>query len=96
MLLCAFLGVTAEHQSKNVPYIRVLGLSQAGRVLLRGMAEASALPVVTRPAGVKRLSPDARALFDLEVLADDLYRLCLPCWQDEQAGDAWRRQPVVL
>lgn len=96
MLLCAFLGVTAEYQSKNVPYIRVLGLSQAGRVLLRGMAEASALPVVTRPAGVKRLSPDARALFDLEVLADDLYRLCLPCWQDEQAGDAWRRQPVVL
>ena len=96
MLLCAFLGVTASDQTQPIPYIRVLGLSQTGRTLLRDMAQKSALPVVTRPAEIKALSQQALALFEREVLADDLYRLALPGWQHEQAGDAWRRQPVIL
>ena len=74
----------------------MLGLSQTGRTLLRDMAQKSALPVVTRPAEIKALSQQALALFEREVLADDLYRLALPGWQHEQAGDAWRRQPVIL
>ena len=96
MLLCAYLGVTAADQAQPVPYIRVLGMSQAGRALLRDMAEKSALPVVTRPAQIKLLSAPARALFDREVLADDLYRFALPCWRQERAGDSWRRQAVIL
>lgn len=96
MLLCAYLGVTAAEQARPVPYIRVLGLSQTGRTLLRAMAENAALPVITRPAQVKALDADARALFELEALADDLYRFALPCWRQEQSGDTWRRQPIVL
>lgn len=96
MLLCAYLGVTAADQAQPVPYIRVLGISQAGRALLRDMAEKSALPVVTRPAQIKLLSAPARALFDREVLADDLYRFALPCWRQERVGDSWRRQAVIL
>lgn len=96
MLLCAYLGVTAADQAQPVPYIRVLGLSQTGRALLRTMAESAALPVITRPAQVKALDERARQLFEREALADDLYRFALPCWQQEQAGDTWRRQPIVL
>ena len=96
MLLCAYLGVTAADQARPVPYIRILGMSQTGRTLLRRMAEKSALPVITRPAQVKALPGDAQTLFAKEALADDLYRFALPCWRTECAGDSWRRQAVIL
>ena len=96
MLLCAFLGVTAEDQAAPLPYLRVLGFSAAGRGLLRDMAEAAALPVVIRPGQVHGLDPQAQSLFDKEMLADDLYSLALPNWQSTRPGDGWRQGAVMV
>ena len=96
MLMCAFLGVTAEEQAAQPPYLRVLGFSDAGRGLLRRMAEEAALPVVVRPGQVHGLGPQAQALFDKEMLADDLYALALPSWRDTRPGDGWRRGAVMV
>lgn len=35
MVMCAFLGITAEDMSRNVPYTRVLAFSSRGRAILK-------------------------------------------------------------
>ncbi|MCC8120851.1 MAG: nucleotidyltransferase, partial [Oscillospiraceae bacterium] len=61
-----------------------------GRLLLRQMKERAALPLRTRPAGVLSLSPQAQALFQIEVHAADCRGLCLPqpppCGQEGGRG----------
>lgn len=36
MVLCAFLGLTAEDLSEQAPYVRILGFTDRGREILRG------------------------------------------------------------
>jgi len=69
MLLCAFLGLTAEHLTAPAPYVRLLGFRPGGQALLRQWRKA-ALPVVhTGETG-----PDA-AYQALETRADALFAL---------------------
>ena len=56
------------------PYLRVLGMTDSGAAILHRAKPA--LPYVMRPADVKKLSPDARHIFELEAAADDFYSLC--------------------
>ncbi len=93
LAVSAFLGLREADVPAFPPYLRVLGLSSRGRLLLRQMKETAALPVITKPAHVKALPPDAQRLFRLEARAGDLYGLCFsrprPCGLD------WTRSPVV-
>ena len=58
------------------------------------MRDSAALPVLTKPAAVRRLSPDAQDLFHLEARASGLYALAFP---DPAAGlSEWQRGPVIL
>ena len=87
----AFLGLGPTPPA--LPYLRVLGLNDRGRELLRQMGTRAALPVVTKPARARRLSPEARALFEAEGRYTDLYALCFP--QPLPCGLEWTRGPVV-
>lgn len=73
IVLSAFLGLTRDLPDAP-PYLRVLGMSERGAEILR--TAKPALPYVTRPADVKKLSADAQHVFALEARADDLYSLC--------------------
>ena len=75
MLLCASLGVTAEHQKKSPPYIRVLAFNDKGRKLLHEMKKKASLPIITKPADVRSLSPECIELLSLEAAAGDFYSL---------------------
>lgn len=94
ILTCAYLGLTASDRSAALPYLRVLGANGTGRELLREMAGKSPLPILTKPAHIRRLSPEAQKLFELDVRATDLYGLCFaripPC------GSEWTQSPVIL
>ena len=94
LLLWAFLGLTAAELPPSVPYLRVLGLSERGRTLLRAMKEQAAVPVLTKPAHARALPPAALSLFERESRWTDLYGLCfshpMPC------GLEWTTGPVVL
>ena len=58
------------------------------------MRKTAALPVLTKPAAVRRLSEEARRLFALEARAD---RLCaLACPDPSAVPDEWRTGPVIL
>lgn len=68
ILTCALLGVTAELQSREAAYARVLGFTEKGGGLLRGCA----YEVVTSPAKALKVGGENAGLLRLDLLASDL------------------------
>ncbi len=92
MLWAVFLGLEAP--GEDIPYVRILAATEAGRKLLRQMQDAG-VPVLTKAADVGRLGPSAEALFIREARRTDVYALAcpgspLPC------GSDWRRTPTMI
>lgn len=92
MLWAVFLGLEAP--GEDIPYVRILAATEAGRRLLRQMRGAG-VPVLTKAADVGRLGPSAEALFTREARRTDVYALAcpgspLPC------GSDWRRTPTMI
>ena len=87
--LWAALGLRAADRPDRPSYLRVLGASGTGRVLLREMKGRAALPVLTKPAHGRGVP-----LLELEARCTDLYGLCRrtvpPC------GLEWTASPVIL
>lgn len=96
MTLWAYLGLTPGTFPAQVPYLRVLAAGERGRLLLARMRGHAALPVLTKPADVRRLPDAARDLFDLEVRATDLYTLAYPQLSAACGGTEWREGPAIL
>lgn len=92
MLWAVLLGLEAP--GEDIPYVRILAATEAGRRLLRQMRDAG-VPVLTKAADVGRLGPSAEALFTREARRTDVYALAcpgspLPC------GSDWRRTPMMI
>lgn len=94
MVLWAYLGLT-EFPEK-VPYLRPLAANGRGRALLADMRRNAALPVLTKPADVRKLDGQAQALFTLEARAADLYALAYPDLRAACGGSLWRSGPVMV
>ena len=95
LALWAYLGLRPETLPARVPYLRPLAMNQRGRALLAEARRRRALPILTKPADVRRLSPEAQAVFRREVLATDLYTLAFP-GDPAPGGAEWREGPRVL
>ena len=96
MLLAIFLGVTPETRRQDVPYLRVLGMTDKGKALLHTMRKTSSLPVLVKSADARKLSPAARRLMELEARATDLYALACPDLAQAVGGAEWIHNPVIL
>ena len=75
-----------------VPYLKVLAFNDAGRRLLRTLADSAALPVITKPAAVKELT-DATEHAALEARATDIYYFCL---ENGKSGREFTASPVYV
>mgnify|MGYP002537331191 FL=1 len=95
LALWAYLGLRPETLPARVPYLRPLAMNQRGRALLAEARRCGALPILTKPADVRRLTPEAQAVFRREVLATDLYTLAFP-GDPAPGGAEWREGPRVL
>lgn len=95
LALWAYLGLRPETLPARVPYLRPLAMNRRGRALLAEARRRAALPILTKPADVRRLSPEAQAVFRREVLATDLYTLAFP-GDPAPGGAEWREGPRVL
>ncbi len=93
MVFRAYLGLPPAPPERPA-YLRVLAANERGTALLAGMRKTAALPVLTKPAAVRRLPEEARRLFALEVRADRLYALACP--DPAAVPDGWRRGPVIV
>lgn len=78
IILSSFLGIKAEDVVSLPPYIRVLGLNDNGRMMLREMKDKYFVPIIMKYGDVKYLDDSAKRVFMLESTATDLYNLCLP------------------
>ena len=96
MVLWAYLGLTPGGVPAQVPYLRVLAANNVGCRLLSQMRKAAKVPVLTKPAQVRRLSPEAQKLFAWEVRATDLYTLAYPRLAAASSGAEWREGPAIL
>ena len=96
MLMCAYLGITAEESAAAPTYIRVLGFSRRGQEILRRAAKTASLPIITKPAHARDLGGVVGEAFAREVLRCDLYHLALPAHKEIPLGNDWRANPVML
>ena len=96
MVLWAYLGLTPADVPEKVPYLRPLAANGTGRRLLSRMRDQGAVPVLTKPADVRTLGPEARHLLSLEARATDLYTLAYPALSAARGGAEWREGPVIL
>lgn len=96
MALWAYLGITPADVPARLPYLRVLAADSTGCALLARMRKTAAAPVLTKPAGVRLLSDEAKRLFTQEARATDLYTLAYPDLSASEGGAEWRERPVIL
>ena len=94
LVLWAYLGLTADLIPQSPPYIRVLGFNQKGQILLKTMKKTASLPILTKPAHARTLSPEVQSLLELERRFTDLYDLCLE--DIPPSGREWRTSPIIV
>ena len=86
MIMCAFLGITSDRLASPAPYARVLGFTDAGRVLLKKAREAGLFPHTGDTVD--------DAYQALETSCDDLYGL-FAVDKPESAGMTFHRRVYI-
>ena len=95
LTLWAYLGLTRQSQwAAGVPYVRVLGLGQDGKGVLKQAKGLERLPVLTKPAQVKRWDVRCQEQFAIDARAELLWGMCLP--EVGRAQNEWKMGPVVV
>ncbi len=88
----AFLGIPKEFCLQTPPYLRILAFNDTGRNLLSNTQ--AELPIITKPAHAKNLTDFAKDVFELEVLATDLYALGMK--NPMQGQQEWNISPIYI
>lgn len=94
LVLWAYLGLTAADVPATPSYLRVLGINERGREVLRKIKEQTNLPIITKPTHARELESAGRALFELEARCTDLYDLCFE--EIPIPGREWTHGPIIL
>ena len=90
----AYLGIDAATANGAVPYIRVLGLNDRGREILKAAKKTSLLPIVMRSRDIMELNETSRKIFKLECMATDIFSLSTPV--TGVCGAEQRRNVVIV
>jgi predicted nucleotidyltransferase len=100
VLTYIFLGYNktmANHFDDTGPgYIRILGMSEKGRGLVRKMKKAASLPVITRVAPFIKTGAAAREMLNLDISATDIYTLLYPQANQRCTGLDYRVMPLMV
>lgn len=95
LILSACLGIRAEDRLDAVPFIKILAFGSRGRRMLREMSSTATVPVLTRHAAARKVSPAAARMAALEAAATDLYVLGSPDPKQWRPGREWREGPRI-
>ena len=96
MLICACLGISAADTLAPPSYIKVLAMNRTGMKMLKHARKKTALPIITKPATVKKIAGTAAAMFAKEVAATDFYVLAYRNENDRCGGQEWRETPRIV
>jgi predicted nucleotidyltransferase len=86
MVLWAFLGLSEADRPECPPYVRVLGLNQKGRAVLRDMRKTCALPVITKPGGSENSPGRRRPCSPRKDAAPTSITSAVRIWQKRRVG----------
>ena len=78
LVMAAFLNMNADIGKGLPPYCRILGFNQKGAELLKAAKKTTSLPIITRTTAIAELENDAKAVFEFENRATDLFSLLTP------------------
>lgn len=92
IILSALLGITAQDAAGTPPYIRILGMNEHGREILRKANPT--LPIITRYADVSSLDERGRRIFELECRAGNIFALAAP--NPQPCGSDMTAKMIVL
>lgn len=95
MAMCAALGVEKGMADGTPPYNRVLAMDGRGAELLRTMRKTARVPVIVKPAHVRRLDERAQRIFALTAAAHDLYTLGFSDRNAQRCGEDYRAVPYI-
>ena len=95
MVMCAALGVRSGMADGVPPYLRVLAMDEKGATLLRKMRETATVPILTKPAFIRRENETAKRIFDLGSRAHDLYVLGYHDTAQQTGGGDLRATPYT-
>lgn len=89
--ISALLNIQADYSKSGAQYIRVLAFNNKGAELMSKIKSRGSLPLITNVAdGYDRLDEKAKQIFDIDVLATDIYNMALreikPCGEDFTKG----------
>lgn len=96
ILLCAWLEIDRAAAAEWPAYLRVLGCGSRGREILAQMKKSASLPMLTKPADVKRLALPAQIQFEREAKSTERYVLLYPDLAQALPAQEWRIGPVIL
>lgn len=81
IILSAYLGIDNSFQNVPVPYIKVLGFNKSGEKIIKNLS--TCVPIIMRSNDYLSLEGFAKACFDLQNKATNLYNMSLenikPC-----------------
>lgn len=92
--LNAFLGIENHLCRENVPYARILAFNSRGRDILKSSKKTSLIPIITKPAAIKKEDEKLYKLLALESRADDIYSLFMK--KNVGQGKTFTESPVVI
>ncbi len=92
-ILFSYFGVTPEELREKPLYTQVLAMDSVGRQILAHIRKTASISILTKPADLKKLSPEAAKQASRAYRADSIYTLAMPC---ARAADFFiRRAPYV-
>lgn len=94
LALRTFLDMTIEKTPDTIPYIKVLAFNHAGAQALKEMKQTATLPIITKPAHVKKLDLVRRDCFEQERIYTDLFGLCHAT--SIPKGEEWTKTPIYI
>ena len=75
IILNAYLGIGKGYHNSEVPYLRVLGMNENGKEILKAMKETAKKPLILKYSDFQSADGYARKIFSFECKASDLYSL---------------------
>jgi len=96
ILLRAYLGIYKNYSKTPAPYARVLAMNAVGQKMLRDFKKTSQIPIILKPAAMRKESELAREVFSFDVKASNLYALCQPRIGQSAVANEYKTGPVIL
>ncbi len=95
IIISALLNITKAELKREVAYIRVLAFNEKGAEILSEIKRSGKLPLITNVAdGYNSLDDNAKKLFDIDLLAGDIYSLATE--NIKPSGEDFTRKIIKL